>query len=243
MFLAKTSHELRTPLNAIIGFSSLFSQPELSGNSEKQSEYGRLIRSSGEHLLALIDDLLQMSKIEAGRVELRDEMLSLSGAFEDALALIEIQAQAKSIQLRRDLPRDEIVLEADAKALRQILLNLLSNAVKFTPVGGTVGVTAVVNGNGELAIRVSDTGVGIPADALERVFQPFERAVRDTTRNIEGTGLGLSITSGLVKLHGGTVALASTVGKGTVVTIILPANRVVRAGAASREMAVLSPVR
>ncbi len=228
MFLAKTSHELRTPLNAIIGFSSLLEQPEPGPptSAEKYAEYARIIQSSGEYLLALINDLLEMSKIEAGRIELSDEPLSLGLALDEALALIEFQARAKSISLRKDVARASPMVKADAKALRQVLLNLLSNAVKFTPEGGEIGVAATVTAEGELVIRVSDSGIGIPADALERVFLPFERAHRDATRKIEGTGLGLSIARGLVELHGGRITLESKVGAGTVVTITLPAHRV-----------------
>ena len=236
MFLAKTSHELRTPLNAIIGFSSLLDQEvrrPLPGQ-EKYAEYARLIQSSGEHLLALIEDLLEMSKIEAGHIDLHDEHISLSAAIEDAAALIGVRAQAKSVSVNAVMGRDDLVVEADAKALRQILLNLLSNAVKYTPEGGKVDVTAALGDSGEAILRVADTGIGIPADALERVFTPFERAQREATSEIEGTGLGLSITLSLVKLHGGTVALDSTVGKGTVVTVTLPAHRVVSAPVQAR---------
>ncbi|MBI3709124.1 MAG: MASE1 domain-containing protein, partial [Proteobacteria bacterium] len=192
MFLAKTSHELRTPLNAIIGFSSLLDTQALGPHASqyKYGEYARLIQSSGEHLLALINDLLDMSKFEAGRIDLRDEHMSLTAAIEDAVTLIEIQAQAKSISVCANTACDDLMIEADAKALRQILLNLLSNAVKFTPEGGKVDITASLGDDGEVLIRVSDTGIGIPADALERVFMPFERAHRDAARGIEGTGLG-----------------------------------------------------
>jgi signal transduction histidine kinase len=240
MFLAKTSHELRTPLNAIIGFSTLLDQQKAAATAaqEKYGDYARLIQSSGQHLLALIDDLLEMSKIEAGRIDLRDERISLTAAIEDAVTLVDIQAQAKSISVTANLMRDDLTIEADAKALRQILLNLLSNAVKYTPAGGKVEVAASLGRRGEVVIRVSDTGIGIPADALERVFIPFERANRNAIEKIEGTGLGLSITRGLAKLHGGTVTIESTVGQGTVVTVILPANRVV--GPAHRRDATLA---
>jgi signal transduction histidine kinase len=229
MFLAKTSHELRTPLNAIIGFSSILDKQVLRPlpNHEKFADYARLIQSSGEHLLALIEDLLAMSKIEAGHLDLHEERISLSAALEDAATVIGVRAQAKSVAVRAIMPREDLMVEADAKALRQILLNLLSNAVKYTPEGGTVDVEALLGDDGEAILRVSDTGIGIPADALERVFIPFERADRDAIRDIEGTGLGLSITRGLVQLHGGTITLESEVGEGTVVTVILPAHRVV----------------
>ena len=237
MFLAKTSHELRTPLNAIIGFSSLL-DAQAAGplvSESKYVDYARLIRSSGQHLMALIDDLLEMSKIEAGRIDLRDERILLAVAIENAVTMVDLQAQAKSISLRKDVANENLLIEADAKALRQILLNLLSNAIKFTPEGGKVGIMAGIGDGGEVVIRVSDTGIGIPADALERVFTPFERAHRDAMSKIEGTGLGLSITRGLVKLHGGTISLASQVGEGTVVTVTLPASRVAAAPGKRRD--------
>ncbi len=237
MFLAKTSHELRTPLNAIIGFSSLLDlqAPGPLASESRYVDYARLIRSSGQHLMALIDDLLEMAKIEAGRIDLRDERILLAVAIENAVTMVDLQARAKSISIRKNVANENLLIEADAKALRQILLNLLSNAIKFTPEGGKVGIMAGIGEGGEVVIRVSDTGIGIPADALERVFIPFERAHRDATRKIEGTGLGLSITRGLVKLHGGTISLASQVGEGTVVTVTLPASRVAAAPAQRRD--------
>ena len=229
MFLAKTSHELRTPLNAIIGFSSLIDAQAREPMTDKRySDYARLIQSSGKHLLALIDDLLEMAKIEAGRLELQEERIALTAVIEDAVALIEIHAQAKSITITTAV-QSGLTITADPKALRQILLNLLSNAIKYTPEGGDVRITVSTGARGEVIIRVSDTGIGIPADAIERVFTPFERVHREATRKIEGTGLGLAITRGLVRLHDGEITLQSQVGKGTVVTVTLPAERVVGA--------------
>ena len=227
MFLAKTSHELRTPLNAIIGFSSMMDTQAHEPLSEKKyGDYARLIQSSGQHLLALIDDLLAMAKIEAGRLELREERVVLTTAIGDAVALIEIPAQAKSIKIVT-AGLNNLIVKADPKVVRQILLNLLSNAVKFTPEGGEIGVTVTLGERGEAVVRVSDTGIGIPADSIERVFHPFERVRGDANRGVEGTGLGLSITRGLVRLHGGEITLQSRVGEGTIVTVILPAERVV----------------
>jgi signal transduction histidine kinase len=215
MFLAKASHELRTLLNAIFGFSSLLdvqaSAPLV--DESKRRDYTCLIQSSGRHLLAMIDDLLEMSKIEAGRIELRDERLSLNATIEDAVALIEIQARAKPVAVAVNAPR-AITLEADPKALRQILLNLLSNAVKFTPSGGRVTVTSSLGEAGEAVILVSDTGIGMPAEALDRAFAPFDRIRRDAARGIEGTGLGLSITRGLVRLHGRDHCAGKQAGRG-----------------------------
>src|SRR5579862_1062468 len=185
MFLARTSHELRTPLNAIIGFSALFDPEDLARlpSERNYAEYARLIQSSGTHLLALIEDLLQMSKIEAGRLDLHDEALSLAGVIDDSVAMIGIRAQARAITVSTAVAHGDLTVEADAKALRQILLKLLSNAVKYTPEGGNVEVAATLGDGGEPIIRVTDTGVGIPPEALERVFTPFERAQREAIRD------------------------------------------------------------
>jgi len=235
MFLANTSHELRTPLNAIIGFSRLIA--EQPTRTTEVASYARTINTSGEHLLALINDLLEMSKIEAGRFELQDEAIVLGDAFTEATSLLGVPARAKSISLTTDLAVPDAVLTADAKAIRQILINLLSNAIKFTPEAGHVSLGAVINDAGELIIRVTDTGIGIPAEALARIFQPFERASDAAVRKLEGTGLGLSITRGLITLHGGTIALDSAVGQGTIVTVCLPASRVGLRGSAPPSVA------
>ena len=235
MFLANTSHELRAPLNAIIGFSSMIDNPTVApAPPDQYGNYARLIQSSGEHLLALINDLLEMSKIEAGRLTLREEPVSLLQVVREAVDLMGMQARAKSISLEVIEPetepdglRRDATIRADARALRQILLNLLSNAIKFTPENGRVGVSLKRAATGDVIICVSDTGIGIPPDALERVFAPFERAHRGGNQPIEGTGLGLSITRGLVLLHGGTIKLESMVGLGTVATVTLPASRLV----------------
>jgi two-component system, cell cycle sensor histidine kinase PleC len=228
MFLAMTSHELKTPLNAIIGFSSLINSEAMGSTADpRHADYIALIKSSGEHLLRLINDLLDISKIEAGRFDLQEQRLPLAALIEDTMALVRLQAEAKSIVLQTDLAASAIAIEGDAKAWRQILLNLLSNAVKFTPAGGTVGVKPMLGADGRLMLRVWDTGIGIPEQALERVFVPFER-VRMHGHAVDGTGLGLSIARGLVHLHGGTISLESKVGEGTTVKIVVPAHRVIK---------------
>jgi signal transduction histidine kinase len=233
MFLANTSHELRAPLNAIIGFSSLIDNPAVGPIPEREyGNYARLIQSSGEHLLALINDLLDMSRIEAGRFDLQETPVALSQIIATACDLIGVQGRAKSVRLETDFAGADVTLRADARALHQILLNLLSNAVKFTPQGGWVRVGVRRSAVGDLEILVSDNGVGIPADALERVFAPFERAHRGNT---EGVGLGLPITRGLVMLHGGTIALESKAGRGTVAIVTLPASRLVELSPVARE--------
>lgn len=227
MFLANTSHELRTPLNAIIGFSSLIAIRAGKGAAPQEVvEYAETITSSGEHLLALINDLLDMSRIEAGRFELQEETIQVSELVDDLLDLIRFQANAKSLRLVSECNESPIEIRGDRKALRQILLNLLSNAMKFTRAGGQITVGTAFGPAGELLIRVADNGVGIPADSLQRVFRPFERAKHGAATDIEGTGLGLSIAQGLAMLHGGAITLESTVGEGTVATMTIPAARV-----------------
>jgi signal transduction histidine kinase len=227
MFLANTSHELRTPLNAIIGFSSLIAIRAGKGAAPQEVvEYAETITSSGEHLLALINDLLDMSRIEAGRFELQEETIAVFDLIEELVELVRFQANAKSLRLASSCGGTPVYIRADRKALRQILLNLLSNAMKFTRAGGLVVIGTAPGSAGELMIRVTDNGVGIPADALQRVFKPFERAKHGTASDVEGTGLGLSIAQGLAMLHGGAITLESRVGEGTVATVAIPATRV-----------------
>jgi len=226
MFLANTSHELRTPLTAIIGYSSMIGGGE-DARSRKHAEFARHIGDSGKHLLALINGLLDISRIEAGRFDLHEEPVALRDALDEAMSVVRGQALEKSIALDSGMPGGDMAVLADARALRQILVNLLSNAVKFTPDGGRVDLNAGKLADGRLFIRVHDTGSGIPPDSLERVFAPFERARDGKNDTMEGTGLGLSITRGLVELHGGTITLESELGKGTLATVILPASRIV----------------
>jgi two-component system cell cycle sensor histidine kinase PleC len=227
-FLADTSHELRTPLNVIFGASSLMEDHSLgSVPSREYGNYVRLIQQSSEYLLQLIDDLTEISKIEAGRFDLREEPVVLTTITSGVTDLMGIQARAKDIALDAEIPRG-LTLKVDARAMRQILLNLLSNAVKFTPEGGAVKIVAAVNAEA-VRIRVFDNGPGIPADALERVFKPFERAHNESKDPVAGTGLGLSIARQLAELHGGTIVLESEAGQGTVATLILPASCIVSA--------------
>lgn len=226
MFLATTSHELRSPLNAIIGFSSMIGS-EAAGpiGNPKYAEYAQTIQAAGEHLLGLINGLLDLAKIEADQFPLSEERMSLADAVEEAFALLRFQAAQKSVALGREIAPDAAAIHADPSAMRRILLNLLGNAVKFTPAGGRVELAAWRGPAGELNLAVRDTGIGIPADRLERVFLPFER-VPAAGRTVEGTGLGLSITRGLVELHGGTIRLESEEGRGTTALVTLPSARV-----------------
>ncbi len=232
-FLATMSHELRTPLNAIIGFSDIMLH-ELFGplGSPRYHDYARHVQNSGRHLLDLINDVLDMSKLEAGRYTLDESWLEPADAIETCRALAAVPADAGGVTLESDcapgLPR----LLADERALRQVLLNLLSNAVKFTPRGGRVTVTAGLEAGDELAIAVCDTGIGIPADALARILEPFQQADSSIPGRFGGTGLGLSICRDLMALHGGSLSIDSEPGCGTVVTVRFPAGRVAQPVAA-----------
>jgi two-component system cell cycle sensor histidine kinase PleC len=223
-FLANMSHELRTPLNAIIGFSEMM-QRQLLGpiGTEKYLDYINGIRESGEHLLDLISDILDMSKIEAGKYELDLEELNLAKVIKLAVHMMEGRAQDARIKVSVNAPNEDLIIVADRRAVMQILLNLLSNAVKFTNPGGTVTVDCTEKKD-FLSIRVSDTGIGIPANKIKCITRPFEQAASHYTRGHEGTGLGLSITKELVELHVGSLHIESTVGVGTAVTVRLPYN-------------------
>jgi len=237
MFLANTSHELRTPLNAIIGFSSLIGNLAPRGvTTEKLVEYSSTITASGEHLLALINDLLDMSKIEAGRFELDEQVISLRDIIGQVTDLVGFQAEQKSIRLVREREVADAIVRADPRALRQVLLNLISNAVKFTEPGGRVSIAFQSAAGGALSILIADTGVGIAPEALERVFQPFERVRTETAANTEGTGLGLSIARGLISLHGGNIVLESSIGKGTTAIVTIPASRVIAVQTADKPL-------
>jgi len=220
-FLANMSHELRTPLNAVIGFSEVLLERMFGEVNEKQEEYLQDILSSGKHLLSLINDILDLSKIEAGRMELEAQPFDLPAAFDNALTLIRERASRNSIGLGVHVdPRiGEVV--ADERKVKQVLLNLLSNAVKFTPEGGTITMSAVLNG-GMVEISVADTGIGIAPEDQAAVFEEFRQVGTDYARKREGTGLGLALARRLVELHGGTLTLQSEIGKGSTFTFTIP---------------------
>lgn len=223
-FLANMSHELRTPLNAIIGFSDMM-QRQLLGpiGTERYLDYIAGIRESGEHLLDLISDILDMSKMEAGKYELDLEELNAEKVIRLAVHMINGRAQDAGIQLDVEMGSEAMQIVADRRAVMQILLNLLSNAVKFTGAGGWVKVSCLPKPD-HFIIRVQDTGIGIPANKLATVGRPFEQAANHYTREHEGTGLGLAITKELAELHGGALFIESTVGVGTIVTVKMPYN-------------------
>ena len=225
-FLANMSHELRTPLNAILGFSETIFSGTIK--IEKHGEYARIIHQSGHHLLNLINDILDLARIEAGGLKLREGEVNLAHLIGDSMPLMDVRARDGKLTITREIARALPLLHGDDRALKQVLLNLLSNAVKFTPPGGTVTCFARPSVDGGCEFGVRDTGVGIAPDDQERVFQNFGQGRHDVVTLDKGTGLGLPIVKGLVEAHGGTVSLTSTVGEGTVVTVTLPAERVVR---------------
>lgn len=219
-FLANMSHELRTPLNAIMGFSDIMRARMFGPLPDKYSEYGELIHESGGHLLDLINDVLDMSKIEAERFQLSREQFDAREAVSAALRLLRVQADGVGVRLRGVIPQEALEVDADRRAIKQIVLNLVSNALKFTPKGGAVTVTAQ-GYDGVFELVVADTGVGISAEDLERLGKPYEQA-GDPTRRQMGTGLGLSLVRSFAELHGGEMIIESTVGEGTSVTVRLP---------------------
>ncbi len=221
-FLATMSHELRTPLNAIIGFSDMIVQEDaLMLDAVRRREYAQLINDSGQHLLSVVNGILDMSKMESGNFEISPEPFAPRAALINCCNLLALKARENSIDLVTRAPEDLPVMTGDPRAFRQIVLNLVSNAIKFTERGGKVTVTAAVEGPW-LVLRVSDTGVGIAADDLKRVGDPFFQAGKAYQRRHEGTGLGLSIVKSLVGLHAGEITVQSRIDEGTSVTVALP---------------------
>jgi len=221
-FLANMSHELRTPLNAIIGFSEVLLQGLFGDVNEKQREYLADVLGSGQHLLSLINDILDLSKIEAGRMDLEVSTFSFRDALDGGLTIVRERAARHAIQLNAVVASDVGTLEADERKVKQILYNLLSNAVKFTPDGGRVDVSVGAD-NGDIRVEVRDTGIGVALEDQEQIFEEFRQVGRERSR--EGTGLGLTLTKRFVELHGGRIWLDSTPGKGSTFTFTLPLRR------------------
>ena len=220
-FLATMSHELRTPLNAIIGFAELLLMRDVEQMAGGQRRgYIADIRNSGAHLLALINDILDYSKLEADHLPLSETVFDLRRFLHDGVRLVRAQAEAAGVTLHLPTP-PAIALKGDERRLRQSVVNLLANAIKFAP-GGEVTISAAMTGPGGLEIRIADTGCGIPADQLERVFEPFHQVENELSRATNGTGLGLPLSRKLAERHGGTLVLESTVGCGTTAILSLP---------------------
>jgi cell cycle sensor histidine kinase DivJ len=221
-FLANMSHELRTPLNAIIGFSEVMTHQMFGPvGSPRYLEYAKLINESGGHLLELINGILDMSKIEAGKFELSEEMFDLEEVAQQALRFVKLQADRKGVALKMGVSDGAKQIFADKRAVKQMLVNLVTNGVKFTPRGGQVIMAAVRAANG-IDIAVSDTGVGISQKDLEKLGKPFEQVDGAHTRAQEGTGLGLALVNAFAGMHGGDTAISSTLGEGTTVRVHLP---------------------
>jgi signal transduction histidine kinase len=220
-FLANMSHELRTPLNAIIGFSEVLGERMFGELNDKQAEYVQDILSSGRHLLSLINDILDLSKVEAGRMELELSRFDLPAAIGSAVILVRERATRHGLGLDVSVDDRLGLFVGDERKIRQVLLNLLSNAVKFTPEGGRITVRAVP-ANGSVEVSVSDTGIGIAQDDQEAIFQEFRQVGTDYARKREGTGLGLALARRFVDLHGGRLWVKSRPGEGSTFTFTLP---------------------
>ena len=226
-FLASMSHELRTPLNSIIGFSEIIKNEVFGAiDNPRYREYMQDIHGSGQHLLELINDILDVSKVEAGAMELVDEHLDIDGAITDAMRVVQGRAEDGQITLSASISVDLPELVADRVRVKQILLNLLSNAVKFTPSGGAVTVSAFIDEDRSMVVSVTDTGHGIAEDEIQEILEPFTQAKSGQAKRQEGTGLGLYLSKTLMKEHGGTLKIESELGHGTTVTIRFPKGRI-----------------
>ena len=224
-FVANMSHELRTPLNAIIGFSEILRNDDIALSDERRREYAQDIYNSGKHLLAVINDILDISRIEAGKVALVDEALALGELIDTAARMVRPRAEENGVTVTCGGSLGTVQLVADRRLMLQALLNLASNAVKFTERGGRVDIRADVTASGGIAIAVSDTGIGMSAEDVARVGEPFLQIDGRLARKFEGTGLGLVISKRLIELHSGTLNIESELGRGTTMTISLPASR------------------
>jgi two-component system cell cycle sensor histidine kinase PleC len=220
-FLANVTHELRTPLNAIIGFSEII---EGGTAGSDHAVYGKYIHDAGTRLLGMINDVLTLARIEADRVELDEQLTSLGEVLGAAIRAVAAEAEGKSVTIRHELASDHLV-RVDPNRMKQVFVHILANAVKFNNEGGSVRVSAERIATGDLVVAVQDTGRGIPAEHLERVFERFTQVEDHLTRQNEGVGLGLPLARAMTGLHGGTLSLTSEVGVGTLVDITLPAHR------------------
>ena len=225
-FLAAMSHELRTPLNAIIGFSDfmLMAQPSLSAG--RREEYVREIRDSGHHLLSLINDILDLSRLDAGKEELKEQQIAPRPLLEETVRMVRVQAAGDGLDLLLEMPDELPDILVDPRRVKQVVLNLLSNAIKFTPAGGEITVSAVASREG-FAVSVKDTGIGMAKEDIPRALERFSQLDRRLARKYEGTGLGLALSRKLMDLHGGTLTIESELRAGTTVTLTLPPSRMI----------------
>jgi PAS domain S-box-containing protein len=243
-FLANMSHELRTPLNAIIGFSEVMATEALGPvGVVRYADYARDIYDSGRHLLQVINDILDMSRIEAGAVHLDEADVRIETVTDGALRLVAQRAHDARLRLEKRLPADLPAVRADERLLRQVLINLLSNAVKFTPADGLVEVVAEIGASGGIRLGVRDTGIGIAQQSIARALEPFGQVDSSLSRKYEGSGLGLPLVKSIAELHGGTLEIESAPGRGTTVTVNLPASRTVPAAGTAKHPAAPLPRR
>jgi signal transduction histidine kinase len=221
-FLSMMAHELRTPLNAVIGFSELLVDGKAGAVNAQQREFLNDILASGRHLLNLINDVLDLTKVVAGKIELKPETFPVNRAIVEACGIVKEMASKKGIAIEIDGPLDDAVATLDPVRFKQILYNLLSNAVKFTPERGRVEVTARIDDRKRIHLHVKDTGIGIRKEDLPRLFREFEQIDSGLARCQEGTGLGLALTKKIIELQSGSIAVESEVDKGSTFTVVLP---------------------
>jgi len=235
-FLANMSHELRTPLNSIIGFSEMVTLQAIGPvENERYLEYAGHIHSSGKHLLDLINDMLDLAKVEAGKLELEQEVVDFGRIYEGCRALLEHRITADGLLVNLMLPKDPPLLLADKRKIRQILFNLLSNAIKNTPAGGRIVSTVYTHPETGFVFSISDTGIGMAPEDIPRALEPFGQVGNPLVKEDVGTGLGLPLTKSLVELHGGTINIVSQIGQGTTATVKLPPSRIFLTGSMPRK--------
>jgi signal transduction histidine kinase len=232
-FLNTISHELRTPLNAVLGFAEVL-RDQLFGplGNARYNDYVRDIHKSGSHLLDIINDILDLTRIESGHLALAEQVIDVSDVINESERMMADVARERRIAIEIALPAPSFEIDADPRRLKQILTNLLSNAIKFSPEGSRVAVSAARSVDGTCELVVADRGIGMSAPDLNRALRPFEQVDNALARRFEGTGLGLTLTKSLTELHGGTLSIESAPGKGTTVTVRLPAARVIQNAAA-----------
>ena len=230
-FLANMSHELRTPLNAIIGFSETMNK-EIFGplGSDQYKQYAKDLHASGEHLLKIINDILDLSKVEAGATELDESDIDILEAVRDVLRIVRVRPDAQNLEFHVHEAPGLPLLHVDERLLKQVLLNILTNAIKFTPSGGSVDVSAIITTGGDLQVSIKDTGIGIAKEHLPVVMSTFGQVASAYARNHQGAGLGLPLSRRLIELHGGDIEITSEPSVGTIVAIRLPASRLRRPG-------------
>jgi two-component system cell cycle sensor histidine kinase PleC len=224
--MANMSHELRTPLNAIIGFSEVIRDALVGPVTPRYRDYARDIHASGKHLLGLINDVLDLSKIELGRLELHEEPVDLAKVVHDCHRLVADRVSSGGLEFILEVPSDLPAVLGDELRLKQVVLNLLSNAVKFTPAGGRIVLAISAPPEGTVVFAVADTGIGMKPEEIPIALEPFRQIDSALNRRYEGTGLGLPLARTLVELHGGFLNVISVAGSGTTVTFTIPADRV-----------------